>query len=136
MCCTAESWLSKQIVKSVSAGAESVVSAKPVAAAPAGATRSMPFFGHCAAGGADVGGAASGVGLGFATKTSVTSPRTPSRMFCVATSYQARKTRLPSGVTASDGYAPPSVPFVSTGSNVVPSALLARCTRLIATVEP
>ena len=121
--------MSKQIVKSVSAGAVSVVSAKPVAAAPAGATSSMPVFGgHSAAGGADVGGAASGVGLGFATRTSVTSPRTPSRMFWVATSYQARKTRLPSGVTASDGYAPPSVPFVSTGSNVVPSALLARCT--------
>src|SRR4029079_15898627 len=107
----------------VSAGAESVVSAKPLAAAPAGATRSMPFFGPCAAGGPDggrgthrgraaggpdVGGATSGVGLGFATKTSVTSPRTPTRMFCVATSYQARKTRVPSGVTASDGYAPPS----------------------------
>ena len=42
-------------------------------------------------------------GLGLATRMSVTSARTPSRMFWVATSYQARKTRLPSGVTASDG---------------------------------
>ena len=108
--------------------AVSVVSANPLTAAPDGAVSETPPFGQVGACEGEVGDGGAVVGLGWAIKTSVASPRTPTIRFWSASAYQARNTREPSGVTASDGYAPPSVPDVAIALNDEPFAPLARCT--------